>query len=58
MLFPSMNGYYIGPDLSLSLTDNMGISFILQHFNGEFTEGTRDKMTLAFLRLKWSFAKE
>ncbi len=58
MLFPSMNGYYIGPDLSLSLTDNMDISFILQHFNGEFTEGTREKMTLAFLRLKWSFAKK
>jgi len=58
MLFPSMNGFYIGPDLSLSLTDNMDISFILQHFNGEFTEGTREKMTLAFLRLKWSFAKK
>jgi len=58
MLFPSMNGYYIGPDLSVSLTDNMDISVILQHFNGEFTEGTREKMTLVFLRLKWSFAKE
>ncbi|MCH7657021.1 MAG: hypothetical protein IIB05_01695 [Bacteroidetes bacterium] len=58
MLFPSMNGYYIGPDLSLSLTDNMGISFILQHFSGEFTEGTREKLTFAFLRLKWSFAKK
>ena len=57
MLFPSMNGY-IGPDLGMSLTDNMDISFIMQHFNGEFTEGTREKMTLAFLRLKWSFAKE
>ncbi len=33
MLFPSMNGYYIGPDLSMSLTDNMSISFILQHFS-------------------------
>ena len=58
MLFPSMSGFYIGPDLGISLTDNMDISFILQHFNGEFTEGTREKMTLAFLRLKWSFAKE
>lgn len=57
MIFPSMNGYYFGPNFSLSLKDNLDISFIMQHFNGEFVEDNREKMTLAFLRLKWSFAK-
>ncbi|MCK4465138.1 MAG: hypothetical protein KAU83_05450 [Bacteroidales bacterium] len=55
MYFPSMDGFFLGPNLTYSLSDNIGLSFIAQHFRGEFTEGITQKMTLAFLRLKWSF---
>jgi len=55
MYFPSMDGFFLGPNLTYSLSDNIGLSFIAQHFRGEFTEGTTQKMTLAFLRFKWSF---
>jgi hypothetical protein len=55
MYFPSMNGFFLGPNLTYSLSDNLGLSFIAQHFRGEFTEGITQKLTLAFLRFKWSF---
>ena len=55
MYFPSMDGFFLGPNLTYSLSDNMGLSFIAQHFRGEFSEGITQKMTLVFLRLKWSF---
>ncbi|MQY78523.1 MAG: hypothetical protein GH151_04900 [Bacteroidetes bacterium] len=55
MYFPSMDGFFLGPNLTYSLSDNLGLSFIAQHFRGEFSEGITQKMTLAFLRFKWSF---
>ncbi len=55
MYFPSMDGFFLGPNFTFSLSDNIGLSLIAQHFRGEFTKGITQKMTLAFLRLKWSF---
>lgn len=55
MYFPSMDGFFLGPNLTFSLSDNIGLSLIAQHFRGEFSEGITQKMTLVFLRLKWSF---
>jgi len=54
--YPSLQGFFLGPSLDLSLLDNVELAFFLQHFNGKFTESSgRQRLTLAFLRLKWSF---
>lgn len=55
MYFPSIDGMFIGPTLGYSLHDNLSASIILQHFNGEFTSGKRQNLTLGFLRLKYNF---
>lgn len=56
MYFPSIKGFFVGPSLSFSLLDNLDLSFFLQHFDGEFNKLTgKQQLTLAFLRLKWSF---
>ncbi|MCD6201983.1 MAG: hypothetical protein J7K46_09285 [Bacteroidales bacterium] len=54
--YPSIQGFFMGPSLSYNIQDNLDISFFMQYFNGEFNKVTgRQKLTLAFLRLKWSF---
>ncbi len=54
--YPSIHGYFLGPSLNLSLQEDLDLSFYLQHFCGEFNKAFgRQKLTLAFLRLKWSF---
>ena len=54
-----ITGYYIGPSLSYSLTDNLDFSTYFQIFSGKFpdNEGIKRKQNfnLAFLRLKMSF---
>lgn len=56
MYFPSIKGYFVGPSLSYSLQDNLDLSLFLQHFDGEFNKlNGKQQLTLAFLRLKWSF---
>lgn len=54
-----ISGYYIGPSLSYSLTDNLDFSTYFQIFSGKFpdSEGIKHKQNfnLAFLRLKMSF---
>jgi hypothetical protein len=54
--YPSISGFFLGPSLSYSLQDNLDLSLFLQYFNGEFSKVPgRQKLTLGFLRLKWSF---
>ncbi len=52
-------GYYIGPSISYSLTDNFDFSIYMQIFNGKFpdNEGIKRKQSfnLGFLRFKMSF---
>lgn len=60
MYFPEMKGFYIGPTIEYSLTENIGLSFILQYFEGEMPdlqtqEVSRQSISLAFLRFKGNF---
>ncbi len=60
MYFPKMNGYFIGPNLSYNILSNLDLAFFLQYFNVEQESPVtgskfRQRITLWFLRLKWSF---
>jgi hypothetical protein len=55
MYFPKLKGFYAGPSLDFSLLRNLDLSFILQYFTVELQQGSSQKATLGFLRLKWSF---
>jgi hypothetical protein len=55
MYFPKLKGFFAGPSLDLSLVKNLDLSFIMQHFTVELQQGSAQKATLGFLRLKWSF---
>jgi hypothetical protein len=58
--YPKYAGYFIGPNLTYSLTQNLKTSFIIQSFSGEFEqpglqEKERRSVTMPYLRFKWSF---
>ncbi|MCX6225436.1 MAG: hypothetical protein NTV01_11925 [Bacteroidia bacterium] len=55
MYFPKLDGFFAGPSLDLSLRNDLDLSFILQYFTVELQQGLKQKATLGFLRLKWSF---
>lgn len=59
MIFPKLRGYFIGPNVTYSLSDNLDFSFVLQVFSGEFSnyEGIDKRRTihLGFLRFKYNF---
>ena len=55
MYFPRLNGIFIGPNLSYSITENLDFSLIAQSFSGQFIKGQTDHFNMGFLRLKWSF---
>lgn len=55
MYLPKIKGYFIGPTLSYSLTENIEFSLIAQSFSGEIIKGERDNSYLGFLRLKLNF---
>lgn len=55
MYFPSLgNGYFLMPSISYSASDNFECSLYGQRFEGKFG-GQYDKMTLIFLRFRYSF---
>lgn len=54
MLFPDLKGYFAGPSLDYSMSENIDLSVIWQHFNIH-TGSIKTRMNLAFLRLKYSF---
>ncbi len=54
MSFPEISGYYVGPSLSYSLTDNLDFSLYVQLFSGKFNSN-RQNFNLGFLRFKYSF---
>ena len=54
MWFPDLKGYFAGPSFDYSLAENIDFSIIWQHFNS-IMGGTRRKINLAFLRIKYSF---
>jgi len=55
MIFPKLDGFFIGPTIDISLRGDLDLSCILQYFQGDFSENSQQKATLGFLRLKWSF---
>jgi hypothetical protein len=55
MLLPDIDGFFINPSLSYSLTDNIRISAIMQHFEGKFGLPEKEKINFVFFRFKWSF---
>ncbi|MCK5169761.1 MAG: hypothetical protein KAQ75_07775 [Bacteroidales bacterium] len=55
MYFPSLgNGYFLMPSVAYSVSDNFEFAFYGQRFEGEFG-GNNDKMTILFLRFRYSF---
>ena len=55
MYFPSLgNGYFLMPSIAYSASDNFECSLYGQRFEGKFG-GQNDKMTLLFLRFRYSF---
>jgi hypothetical protein len=60
MYFPEIRGYYAGPSVDYSVTDNVQISLITQLFSGEYSDPltgaiTRNELFLGFLRFKFNF---
>ncbi len=60
MYYPKIKGYYFGPSLDYSFTDNLYASMVLQTFSGETPDPVsgikeRKNATFMFIRLKWSF---
>ena len=54
MWFPDLKGYFAGPSFDYSIAENLGFSFIVQHFQGKPGEG-RFNLNLCFLRFKYNF---
>ena len=54
MWFPDLDGYFAGPSMDYSLTENLGFSLIWQHFNAVMND-KKSRINLGFLRLKYSF---
>jgi hypothetical protein len=60
MYFPKLEGFFAGPSLSYTLTDNTDISLFVQHFSGKLEqaptgEDERQELSLCYLRLKCNF---
>ncbi len=55
MLFPGINGYFIGPTLSYSLAENLEVSLITQSFVGKIASDQVEHYHLGFVRLKWNW---
>lgn len=54
MWFPDLRGYFIGPSLDYSIAENFDLSLFWQYFASTMS-GTRTRINLGFLRLKYSF---
>ncbi len=54
MVFPGITGFYIGPTLSYSLTQNLDATLLDQSFSGRIG-GNSLQLSIIYLRLKYSF---
>jgi hypothetical protein len=54
MWFPDLKGYFTGPSVDYSLTDNLDFSLFWQHFDSKMSEN-RLRINMVFLRMKYSF---
>ncbi|MGC1390735.1 MAG: hypothetical protein WA816_06835 [Bacteroidales bacterium] len=55
MYFPKLNGLFLGPSFTYSLTNNIDFSIISQSFAGQLVKGQTEHFNFGFLRLKWNF---
>jgi hypothetical protein len=55
MYFPKLNGIFLGPSLTYSLTNNIDFSLITQSFAGQLVKGQTEHFNIGFLRFKWNF---
>lgn len=53
--YPDLEGFFAGPSLQYSLTNNLDFSIRYQHFNADFAGQDRSKFNLLFLRFKQRF---
>lgn len=57
--FPSWKGYYIGPSIDFSLSNNISASLISQVFSAELADPagqvSRQNTWVGYARIKWSF---
>jgi hypothetical protein len=54
MWFPDLEGYFAGPSVDCSLSENIDFSVLWQHFDAVMG-GSRTRINLGFLRIKYSF---
>ena len=54
MYFPDSEGYFAGPSIDYSLTNNLSLSMLSQYFDINMG-GNKIKLTMAFLRIKGNF---
>jgi len=54
MWFPDLEGFFAGPSIDYSLSENLDFSLIWQHFDA-LMDGDRTNINLGFLRLKYNF---
>jgi hypothetical protein len=54
MVLPGINGYYLGPSVSYSLSQNLDASVFVQSFGGK-VGGQQEQINMVYLRLKYSF---
>ena len=55
MYFPKLNGIFLGPSFTYSLTNNLDFLLIVQSFAGQLVKGQTEHFNFGFLRLKWNF---
>ncbi len=48
MYFPDIKGFFIGPSLIYSLTENIDFSLFIQSFSGEFEQGRKNRFNMDF----------
>ena len=54
ILYPGIDGFFVGPSIDASLSENIDFSFFWQYFRADMA-GDEVEMNLVFLRLKYSF---
>lgn len=55
MFFPDIEGYFLGPSIDYSASNNLDLSLIFQRFSGQFAGNLTSKQNLVYFRVKWNY---
>lgn len=59
MYYPAWKGFYLGPSLDISISNNLNASLIMQSFSAEMKDFagnySRENTFVGYARLKWNF---